>query len=153
MVEEKIKEVEEITAEKEELESDIQNALQKLWAKETELHNQRESSVENEKRLLDSLKQEKAHSQQLEIQVQLLTNQNEMLQEQVFQLEHKLSVAKEHATNAEHKLPLECTNESLRTMTFGLMDQIADGTPAHDKNKTRRCSADMSSPDSEIASY
>lgn len=154
MVEEKIKEVEEITAEKEELESDIQNALQKLWAKETELHNQRESSVENEKRLLDSLKQEKAHSQQLEIQVQLLTNQNEMLQEQVFQLEHKLSVAKEHAANAEHKLPLECTNESLRTMTLGLMDQIADGTPALDQNNTRRCSADMlSSPISENASY
>lgn len=85
--------------------------------------------------MLDSLRQEKAHSQQLEIQVQLLTNQTEMLQEQVFQLEHKLSVAKEHAANAEHKLPLECTNESLRTMTFGLMDQIADGTPAHDKKK------------------
>ena len=156
MVEEKIKEVEGITAEKEELESDVQNALQKLWAKETELHNQRESSVENEKCMLESLRQEKAHSQQLEIQVQLLTNQNEMLQEQVFQLEHKLSLAKEHAgkLNAEHKLPLESTNESLRKMTFGSMGQIADGTLAHDQRKTRPCSADMlSSPSTEDASY
>lgn len=46
LVVEKIEEVEEVTAEKEELERSVQTALQKLWAKEEELHCHRASSFE-----------------------------------------------------------------------------------------------------------
>ena len=144
MVEEKVKEVEQITAEKEELESNVQNALQKLWAKEAELHNHRESSSEREKRLLNSLRQESAHSDELEIQIQSLTNQNDMLQEQVFQLEQQLSMVKGETEKLDRKLPeLENTNDSLKKMTVGLMGQIVDVMSVQNKRKPR--AVDLSS--------
>ena len=142
MVAEKVKEVEEITAEKEELESNVQTALNKLWAKETELHNYRESFFEREKRLLDSLRMESVHSKELENQVQSLTNQNDTLQEQVFQLEQQLSVIKGETERRrqvlERKLPeIENTQESLKKLTVGLMDQIVDVMSVQNKHTSR----------------
>ena len=56
LVVEKIKEVEEITAEKGELERSVQTALQKLWTKEEELHCQRASFFEREKCFIENLR-------------------------------------------------------------------------------------------------
>lgn len=142
LVVEKIKEVEEITEEKEELERSVQNALQKLWAKEEELHCQRASSFEREKCFIENLRQESAHSEELEIQVQTLTNQKDMLQEQVFQLEQQLSMVKgeteKRKRELDRKLPeLESTQESLKKMTAGLMGQIVDVMSVHNKQKSR----------------
>ena len=122
LVVEKIKEVEEVTAEKEELERSVQTALQKLWAKEKELHCQRASSSGREKCLIENLRQESAHSEELEIQVQTLTSQKDMLQEQVFQLEQQLSMVKgeteKRKRELDRKLPeRESTQESLNKMT------------------------------------
>ena len=138
---EKIKEVEEVRAEKEELERSVQTALQKLWAKEEELHCQRASSFEREKCFIENLRQESAHSEELEIQVQTLTNQKDMLQEQVFQLEHQLSMVKgeteKRKKELDRKLPeLESTQESLKKMTAGLMGQIVDVMSVHNKQKS-----------------
>ena len=135
MVEEKVKEVEDFTAEKEELESSVQSALHKLWAKEAELHSHRETSTKRERCLHDSLKQ-------AEIQVQSLTNQIDALQEQNFHAEQQLSMVKgeteKRRRELEHKLPeLESTQESLKKMTVGLMDQIVDAMSAQNKHASR----------------
>ena len=87
VVEKKIKEVEEVTAEKEELERSVQTALPKLWTKEEELHCQRASSFEREKCFIENLRQESVRLDELEIQVQNLTKKKDTLQEPVFQLE------------------------------------------------------------------
>ena len=142
LVVEKLKEVEEVTAEKEDLERSVQTALQKLWAKEEELHCQRASSFEREKCFIESLRQESAHSEELEIQVQTLTNQKDMLQEQVFQLEQQLLMMKKETENRkkelDSKLPeLQSTQESLKKMTAGLMGQIVDAMSVHNKQKSR----------------
>ena len=142
LVVEKIKEVEEITAEKEDLERSVQTALQKLWAKEEELHCQRASSFEQEKCFIESMRQESAHSEELEIQVQALTNQKDMLQEQVFQLEQQLLMMKgeteKRKKELDRKLPeLQSTQESLKKMTAGLMGQIVDVMSVHNKQKSR----------------
>ena len=142
LVVEKIKEVEEITAEKEELERSVQTALQKLWTKEEELHCQRASSFEREKCFIESLRQESVHSEELEIQVQTLTSQRDMLQEQAFQLEQQLLMVKgeteKQKEELDRKLPeLESTQESLKKMTAGLMDQIVDVMSVHNKQKSR----------------
>ncbi|XP_078368617.1 uncharacterized protein LOC144652480 isoform X1 [Oculina patagonica] len=146
MVVEKIKEAEDVTAEKEELERSVQTALQKLWAKEEELHIQRESSFEREKCLIEDLRQESAHSEELEIQVQTLTSQKNMLQEQVFQLEQQLSLVRgeteKRKRELDRKLPeLESTQESLKKMTAGLMGQIAN----HNNRKSRAVDVSPSS--------
>ena len=150
MVVEKIKELEEVTAEKEELEMNVQTVLQKLWAKEEELHRQRESSFEREKSLTDNLKDQSARSEELEIQVQTLTNQKNVLQEQVFQLEQQLVMAKgeteKRKRELDRKLPeLESTQESLKKMTAGLMGQILDARSAHNKRKSRAVNVSPSS--------
>lgn len=150
MIVEKIKEAEEITAEKEELESSVQTALQKLWAKEEELHIQRESSFEREKCLIENLRQESAHSEDLEIQVQTLTNQKNLLQEQVFQLEQQLSTVKgeteKRKRELDRKLPeLESTQQSLKKMTAGLMGQIVDVMSNHNNRKSRTVDVSPSS--------
>lgn len=142
MVEEKVKEVEDITAEKEELESSVQSALHKLWTKEAELHTHRETSIERERCLQESLSQESAHSGELQIQVQSLTNQNNALQEQVLEVEQQLSMVKgvteKRRRDLEHKLPeLESTQESLKKMTIGLMGQIVDVMSAQNKQASR----------------
>ena len=142
LVVEKIKEIEEVTAEKEELERSVQTALQKLWAKEEELHCQRASSFEREKCFIESMRQESAHSEELEIQVQTLTNQKDMLQEQVFQLEQQLLMMKgeteKRKKELDRKLPeLQSTQESLKKMTAGLMGQIVDVMSVHNKQKSR----------------
>lgn len=142
MVEEKVKEVEDITAEKEELESSVQSALHKLWTKEAELHTHRETSIERERCLQESLNQESAHSEELQIQVQSLTNQNDALQEQVLRVEQQLSMVKgvteKRRRELEHKLPeLESTQESLKKMTVGLMGQIVDVMSAQNKQASR----------------
>ena len=143
LVVEKIKEVEEITAEKGELERSVQTALQKLWTKEEELHCQRaSSSFEREKCFIEKLRQESVHSDELEIQVQTLTNQKDMLHEQVFQLEQQLLMVKgeteERKKELDRKLPeLESTQESLKKMTAGLMGQIVDVMSVHNKQKSR----------------
>ena len=140
MVVDKIKEAEEVTAEKEELERSVQTALQKLWVKEEELHSQRKSSFEREKYLIENLRQESAHSEELEIQVQTLTNQKNMLEEQVFRLEQQLSMVKgeteKRKRELDRKLPeLENTQNSLKKMTAGLMGQIVDVMSVHNKHK------------------
>jgi len=142
LVVEKIKEVEEVTAEKEELERSVQTALQKLWTKEEELHCQRASSFEREKCFIEKLRQESVHSEELEIQVQTLTNQKDMLYEQVFQLEQQLLMVKGETEKGkkelDRKLPeLESTQESLKKMTAGLMGQIVDVMSVHNKQKSR----------------
>jgi len=142
LVAEKIKEVEEVTAEKEELERSVQTALQKLWAKEEELHCQRASAFGREKCLIENLRQESTHSGELEIQVQTLTSQKDMLQEQVFQLEQQLSMVKgesdKQKRELDRKLPeLESTQESLKKMTADLMGQIVDVMSGHNKLKSR----------------
>lgn len=150
MVVEKIKEVEEVTAEKEELELSVQTALQKVWAKEEELHSQRESSFQREKSLIDNLREESAHSEELEIQVQTLTNQKNVLQEQVFQLEQELAMVKgeteKRKRELDRKLPeLESTEQSLKKMTAGLMGQILDARSAQNKRKYRTVDVSPSS--------
>ena len=142
LVVEKVKEVEDVTAEKEELERSVQTALQKLWAKEEELHCHRASSLEREKCFIENLRQESAHSEELEIQVQTLTNQKGMLQEQVFQLEQQLIMVKGETEirkkELDRKLPeLESTQDSLKKMTEGLMGQIVDVMSVHNKQKSR----------------
>ena len=142
LVAEKIKEVEEVTAEKEELERSVQTALQKLWAKEEELHCQRASAFGREKCLIENLRQESAHSEEFEILVQNLTSQKDMLQEQVFQLEQQLSMVKgetdQQKRELDRKLPeLESTQESLKKMTADLMGQIVDVMSGHNKLKSR----------------
>jgi len=142
LVVEKINEVEEITAEKEELERSVQTALQKLWTKEEELHCQRATSFEREKCFLENLRQESVHSEELEFQVQTLMNQKEMLLEQVFQLEQQLLMVKgeteKRKEELDRKLPeLESTQESLKKMTAGLMDQIVDVMSVHNKQTSR----------------
>ena len=142
LVEDKFKELENITAEKEELERSVQTALQKLWAKEAELHSQRQTSFEREKCLIDNLRQESAHSEELEIQVQSLTNQNNVLQEQLLKLEEQLSMVKgeteKRKRELDRKLPeLENTQESLKKMTVGLMGQIVDVMSVRNKPKSK----------------
>ncbi|XP_068723392.1 uncharacterized protein [Montipora capricornis] len=148
MLAEKMTEVEEITAEKGELESSVQNALHKLWTKEEELHAQRESSLEREKTLLNSLRQESARSEELELQVQFLAKQNDALQEQLYRLEQQLSevkiVTEQRKRELENKLPeLEGNQESLKRMTAKLMGQIADVVSAQTKQTFR--TVDLSS--------
>lgn len=142
LVAEKIEEVEEVTAEKEELERSVQTALQRLWAKEEELHCQRVSAFRREKCLIENLRQEAAHSEELEIKVQTLTSQKDVLQEQVFQLEQQLSTMKgeteKQKRELDRKLPeLESTQESLKKMTADLMGQIVDVMSGHNKLKSR----------------
>ena len=157
MVEEKVKEVEGITAEKEELESNVQAALHKLWAKEAELHTQRETSFEREKCLIDNLRQEAAHSEELETQIQCLTNQNDALKEQVFQLEQQLSMVKgeteRRKREIDRKLPeLESTQESLKKMTVGLMGQIVDVMSVQNKQTSRAVDPSSSISSEETSS-
>ena len=142
VIDEKFEEIDELTKEKAELECSVQTALQKLWEKEAELHSQRESSFVREKCLIENLRQESAHSEELEIQVQSLTNQKNMLQEQVIQLEQQLSMVKgeteQRKRELDRKLPeLESTQESLKKMTVGLMGQIVDVMSVHTKQKSR----------------
>ena len=144
LVVEKIKEVEEVTAEKEELERSVQTALQKLWAKEEELHCHRASSFEREKCFIENLRQECARSDELEIQVQTLTNQKDMLQEQVFQLEQQLLMVEgeteKRKKELDLKLPeLESTQESLKKMTAGFMGQMVDVMSVHKSLELLTC--------------
>ena len=131
MLEEKMKEAEDIIAEKEELEFNVQNALHKLWAKEEELHAHRKSSLEREKSLLDRLRKESTRSEGLELQVPSLTKQKDTLQKQVYWLEQQLSLiegaTQQRKRELENKLPeIEGNNECLKKMTVKLMGQMAD---------------------------
>lgn len=131
MFEEKMKEAEDLTAEKEELEFSVQNALHKLWAKEEELHAHRKSALEREKNLLDCLRKESTRSEGLELQVQSLTKQRDSLQKHVYRLEQQLSVVEgatqQRKRELENKLPeIEGNNECLKKMTVKLMGQMAD---------------------------
>ncbi|XP_029199445.2 uncharacterized protein LOC114964268 [Acropora millepora] len=122
MLEEKMKEAEDIIAEKEELEFNVQNALHKLWAKEEELHAHRKSSLEREKSLLDRLRKESTRSEGLELQVPSLTKQKDTLQKQVYWLEQQLSLiegaTQQRKRELENKLPeIEGNNECLKKMT------------------------------------
>lgn len=148
MVAEKVKDVKDITAEKEELESNLQSTLHKLWIKEEELHTTRENSIEREKSLVDCLRQESANSVELENEVKSLTNQNDALKEQVFQLGQQLLDVKEETEKRRQELEqklseLENTQESPKNMTVGLVGQIVDVMSGQNKQASR--SVDVSS--------
>ena len=131
LVEDKFQELQEITSAKEELECGVQTALQKLWVKEAELHNQKLTSLERERCLVDDLRQESAHSEELEILVQSLKNQKEELQEQLVNLKQQLCTVKGETGKRERELDqksleLKNTQESWKKMSAGHISQITD---------------------------
>ncbi|PFX24478.1 centromere-associated protein E-like isoform X1 [Stylophora pistillata] len=129
LVEDKFQELQEITSAKEELERGVQTALQKLWVKEAELHNQRQTSLERERCLIDDLRQESGHSEELESLVQSLKTQKEEFQEQLVNLNQQLCRVKRETERENQKLhhkslELQNTRKSRKKTSASHIGQI-----------------------------
>ena len=137
-IDEKIKEVEDITAEKDDLESTIQSVLHKLWSKEEQMHNERETSYKREQSLVDALKQEKARCEKLECLAQSLRDEKLTLHERVCQMEYQILIGKEETERWKRKSE-EKQSEMDHTPLFeGFMKQLLDLLKVQNKRKPRK---------------